>query len=115
MKKLTFILFVLLAGCAAPSAPQPAAVPEPEPTPSALPEISAEPTEEPVAYEQIEAVLEEELPMSLKVTIQDLEAVFTKDLNYHCEDELQVSDYIVISYTGEIDRNPIAISAEKKK
>ena len=68
-----------------------------------------------IETQEIEAVLEEELPMSLRVTVQDLEVVFAKDLNYVCEDKLQVSDYIMIQYTGEIDQHPVAIRAEKKK
>lgn len=119
MKKclLFFMTLILTAGCTAPSAPQ--TTPEPTPTPTA--EATAEPTviptetPEPIETNEIEVVLEQELPMSLRVTIQDFEVTFAKSLDYVCEDELNVSDYIIITYTGEIENNPTAIRAEKKK
>lgn len=119
MKKymLFLVTLILTAGCTAPSSPE--TTPEATPTPSAemTPEPTVIPTEtpEPIETNEIEVVLEQELPMSLRVTIQDFEVTFAKSLDYVCEDELNVSDYIVITYTGEIEHNPTAIRAEKKK
>ncbi len=125
MRKLTAMLIsILLAGCAsgapavntASPVPQQTAAAEPEasvlPAETALPEETEIPAE---TGEVIEAVLEEELPMSLKVTIQDLIVTFAKDLDYRCPDELAVGDYVLITYRGEIDRNPVALAAEKVK
>ena len=125
MKKcmLFFMTLILTAGCNSPSKPE--TTPEPTPTPAVTAEATAEstteptviPTEtpEPIETKEIEVVLEQELPMSLRVTIQDFEVTFAKSLDYVCEDELNVSDYIVITYTGEIESNPVAVRAEKKK
>ena len=121
MKKcmLFFMTLILTAGCTSPSKPE--TTPEPTPTPAVTAEATSEPTAiptetpEPVETNEIEVVLEQELPMSLRVTIQDFEVTFAKSLDYVCEDELNVSDYIVITYTGEIESNPVAVRAEKKK
>ena len=119
MKKymLFMMTLILTAGCTAPSGPQTTPEPTPEPSAETTPEPTPIPTETPVPIEtnEIEAVLEQELPMSLRVTIQDFEVTFAKSLDYVCEDKLSVSDYIIITYTGEIEHNPTAIRAEKKK
>ncbi len=113
LRSAMIFLCLLMLGCAA--AP---AAPEAEPTPEVTEAPTPVPTQEPVPVietQEIEAVLEEELPRSLKVTIQDLVVTFAKDLVYDCPDTLQVGDYIVISYTGEIEASPVALHAEKVK
>ena len=116
-KLISLSICLMLAGCAsgAPAVSTPSPTPEPaEPAVTAEAEPAAE-AEEQIAGEVIEAVLEEELPMSLKVTLQDFVVTFAKDRGYSCPDELQTGDYILITYTGDIENSPVALSAEKVK
>ena len=125
MKKvLIFMLSALmLAGCtAAPAAT--AAPAEPSSAPTAEPVTETAGPEEPeetaeVQSEEetqmIEAVLEEELPQSLSVMIQDMPAVFTKDLNYTFEEKLAVGDEIILYYTGSFEEGRLTVIRAEKK
>ncbi len=123
MKKvLVFMLAVLmLAGCtASPAGTTPA--PSAQPTAETAAETAAPEEPEETAdtgteeeTQMIEAVLEEELPQSLNVMIQDMPAVFTKDLNYTCEDKLKAGDEVILYYTGSFEEGRLTgIRAEKK-
>ena len=108
-------LAALLAGCT-----KTAETPSPEPTPQETASVTQEPVTEPSAdpeaeYEIMEGVLEEELPQSLTVTIQDMRVIFTKDLDYVCEEDLQVGDELILYYTGSFDDVRLTvIKAEKR-
>lgn len=123
MKKvLIFMLSAMfLTGCtAAPAAT--AAPAEPSSTPTAEPAVETaapkEPEETAEAEEElqmIEGVLEEELPQSLNVMIQDMPAVFTKDLDYTCEEKLTVGDEVILYYTGSFEEGRLTVVRAEKK
>ena len=116
MKKLCLIFGVfLLVGCTSQTKEEPT----PTPTMEVTPEPSLEPTEIPVVEEtvemqEIEGVLEEELPQTLTITIQDIVVVFTKDIDYECDDKLAVGDEIKLYYTEGNENSYILHRVEKK-
>ncbi len=119
MKKFLVFMFaaLMLAGCTASPAGTTAA-PTAEPTAEAaaettVPEETAAGAEE--ETQMIEAVLEEELPQSLNVMIQDMPAVFTKDLNYTCEDKLKAGDEVILYYTGSFEEGRLTVIRAEKK
>jgi hypothetical protein len=122
MKKFLVFMFaaLMLAGCTASPAGTTAA-PTAEPTAEAAAEttVPEEPEEIAAGAEEetqmIEAVLEEELPQSLNVMIQDMPAVFTKDLNYTCEDKLKAGDEVILYYTGSFEEGRLTVIRAEKK
>ncbi len=58
-------------------------------------------------------VLEEELPQSLTVTIQEMNLILPKSPDYVCDDELQAGDEITIYFEGDIQDKPEVVRAEK--
>ncbi len=122
MKKFLVFMFaaLMLVGCTASSAGTTAA-PTAEPAAEAAAEtaVPEEPEETAAGAEEetqmIEAVLEEELPQSLNVMIQDMPAVFTKDLNYTCEDKLKAGDEVVLYYTGSFEEGRLTVIRAEKK
>ena len=123
MKKvLIFMLSAMfLTGCtAAPAAT--AAPAEPSSAPTAEPAVETAAPEEPEEtaeaeeeLQMIEGVLEEELPQSLNVMIQDMPAVFTKDLDYTCEEKLTVGDEVILYYTGSFEEGRLTVVRAEKK
>ena len=122
MKKVLVFMFavLMLAGCTVSPAGTTAA-PTAEPTAEAAAEtaVPEEPEETAAGNEEetqmIEAVLEEELPQSLNVMIQDMPAVFTKDLNYTCEDKLKAGDEVILYYTGSFEEGRLTVIRAEKK
>ena len=122
MKKVLVFMFaaLMLAGCKVSPAGTTAA-PAAEPTAEAATEtaVPEEPEETAIGNEEetqmIEAVLEEELPQSLNVMIQDMPAVFTKDLNYTCEDKLKAGDEVILYYTGSFEEGRLTVIRAEKK
>lgn len=122
MKKVLVFMFaaLMLAGCTvspAGTTAAPTAEPTAEAAETAVPdepeETAAAGTEE--ETQMIEAVLEEELPQSLNVMIQDMPAVFTKDLNYTCEDKLKAGDEVILYYTGSFEEGRLTVIRAEKK
>ena len=123
MKKvLIFMLSAMfLTGCTAAPAATAAPV-EPSSTPTAEPAVETAAPEEPEEtaeaeeeLQMIEGVLEEELPQSLNVMIQDMPAVFTKDLDYTCEEKLTVGDEVILYYTGSFEEGRLTVVKVEKK
>ena len=122
MKKVLVFMFaaLMLAGCTvspAGTTAAPTAEPTAEAAETAVPdepeETAAAGTEE--ETQMIESVLEEELPQSLNVMIQDMPAVFTKDLNYTCEDKLKAGDEVILYYTGSFEEGRLTVIRAEKK
>ncbi|MBQ1319924.1 MAG: hypothetical protein IIY47_09825 [Solobacterium sp.] len=122
MKKVLVLMFaaLMLAGCTvspAGTTAAPTAEPTAEAAETAVPdepeETAAAGTEE--ETQMIEAVLEEELPQSLNVMIQDMPAVFTKDLNYTCEDKLKAGDEVILYFTGSFEEGRLTVIRAEKK
>ncbi|MBQ1320307.1 MAG: hypothetical protein IIY72_06625 [Solobacterium sp.] len=122
MKKVLVFMFaaLMLAGCTvspAGTTAAPTAEPTAEAAETAVPdepeETAAAGTEE--ETQMIEAVLEEELPQSLNVMIQDMPAVFTKDLNYTCEDKLKAGDEVILYFTGSFEEGRLTVIRAEKK
>ena len=117
MKKvLIFMLSAMfLTGCTAAPA-EPSSTPTAEPAvETAAPEEPEETAEAEEELQMIEGVLEEELPQSLNVMIQDMPAVFTKDLDYTCEEKLTVGDEVILYYTGSFEEGRLTVVKVEKK
>lgn len=122
MKKMTMAVLVCLLAAGCSSAPQspaaataaavstvPAASTEPSPSASASAEASL-----PADAQTLDGVLEQDLPQTLTVTIQDLEVIFTKDLSYQETGKLETGQEITVTYTGSLDSHPTALKAAGK-
>lgn len=119
MKKMTMAVLVCLLAAGCSSAPQspaaaavstvPAASTEPSPSASASAEASL-----PADAQTLDGVLEQDLPQTLTVTIQDLEVIFTKDLSYQETGKLETGQEITVTYTGSLDSHPTALKAAAK-
>lgn len=70
--------------------------------------------EVPDQLEIIDGVVEEDLPRTLRITIQDMEVIFTKADAYTCADELNPGDSVKIYYDGDLENYPAVYEAEKE-
>ena len=68
----------------------------------------------PADAQTLDGVLEQDLPQTLTVTIQDLEVIFTKDLSYQETGKLETGQEITVTYTGSLDSHPTALKAAAK-
>ncbi len=115
MKKILMIGIagLMLAGCASTRKE----VSESTASASAIPSVSAESTvsaEIPDQLEIIEGVVEEDLPLTLRVTIQDMEVLFTKADAYTCEDVLEAGDSVRVYFDGDLENRPVVYEVEKE-
>lgn len=67
----------------------------------------------PADAQTVEGVVEQELPQTLKITMQDVSILFTKDLNY-TGDTLAYGDEVILTYTGDLENHPTVLTAVKK-
>lgn len=67
----------------------------------------------PTDAQTVEGVVEQELPQTLKITMQDVSILFTKDLNY-TGDTLAYGDEVILTYTGDLENHPTVLTAVKK-
>jgi hypothetical protein len=102
-----------LAGCAVKEPAETIETASPSPSASALAE-STEAAYVPDQLEIIDAVVEEDLPRTLRVTIQDMEVIFTKADAYTCADELSPGDSVKVYYDGDLENHPAVYEAEKE-
>lgn len=102
-------LFVL-TGCSSASASTAAsASSSSDETPTASAQVSI-----PADAETVDCVVEQDLPLTLKATIQDLTVLFIKADDYTADAELNIGDEITVTYTGDLSGNPTAYQAVKK-
>lgn len=100
-------IFALLCGCKQDVSTTKESVQE-----SSAPQVEV--VQEAQEIENIECILEEELPQTLKVTVQDAVFIFTKDTSYHSNEALKQGDTVILYYTGNIEDHPVVRLAEKK-
>lgn len=101
----------LLAGCSAETSEVSSVSASPSAVPSA---VSTASMEVPDQLEIIDGVVEEDLPRTLRITIQDMEVIFTKADAYTCADELNPGDSVKVYYDGDLENHPAVYEAEKE-
>ena len=101
----------LLAGCSAETSEVSSVSASPSAVPSA---VSTASIEVPDQLEIIDGVVEEDLPRTLRITIQDMEVIFTKADAYTCADELNPGDSVKVYYDGDLENHPAVYEAEKE-
>ncbi|MDD7679569.1 hypothetical protein [Anaerolactibacter massiliensis] len=101
----------LLAGCSAETSEESSVSASPSAVPSA---VSTASMEVPDQLEIIDGVVEEDLPRTLRITIQDMEVIFTKADAYTCADELNPGDSVKVYYDGDLENHPAVYEAEKE-
>lgn len=123
MKKIVcaFIVVSLLCGCKKPNqTTQETYVPMQTSKPVQETQAPVETVEPEIPFEEVNlqevvGCVEEDLPMSVTITIQDMVVVFTKDVNFHCNDTLEVGDMVNITYSGELGDHPVAYAVKKNQ
>ena len=103
----------LLAGCSAETSEVSSVSASPSAGPSAS-AVSTASIEVPDQLEIIDGVVEEDLPRTLRITIQDMEVIFTKADAYTCADELNPGDSVKVYYDGDLENHPAVYEAEKE-
>ncbi len=105
------MLVMILTGCSAEESRT--SVMTASPSASAMSTASAA-AQMPDQLEIIEGVVEEDLPRTLRVTIQDMEVIFTKADAYTCAEELSPGDLVKVYYDGDLENHPAVYEAEKE-
>lgn len=106
---------IVLSGCIIASKTNTQTVPSAssEPTASAESAVSSE-GDIPADAETVDCIAEQDLPLTLKATLQDLTVLFIKADHYTADAEIGPGDEITVIYTGDLSKNPTAYQAVKK-